>query len=277
MKDSVRNLKEAAITKKNGGPLKDGRKGREENQSVRRALDVLDVLAGSLEPIGVRELARTLGFAPSIAQRLLITLANAGYVEQKGVGSRYVIGYKSFQVGNTFLTQNSFLSLVMPELESLANLDITGFLGVLRQSIVVYLATVQGNGPIAVKRQLGSITHPHSTALGKALLSEYSDAEVTVLLPPTLPQLTKNTTVSLDALLAELAQIRKKGYALNDQENRVGVFSVGAVIRDATGTAVGALSGAVPSSSLDSKSQKRIIGLVVESARRVSQRLGSRG
>jgi DNA-binding IclR family transcriptional regulator len=277
MKDSVRNLKEAAITKKNGGPLKDGRKGREENQSVRRALDVLDVLAGSLEPIGVRELARTLGFAPSIAQRLLITLANAGYVEQKGVGSRYVIGYKSFQVGNTFLTQNSFLSLVMPELESLANLDITGFLGVLRQSIVVYLATVQGNGPIAVKRQLGSISHPHSTALGKALLSEYSDAEVTVLLPPTLPQLTKNTTVSLDALLAELAQIRKKGYALNDQENRVGVFSVGAVIRDATGTAVGALSGAVPSSSLDSKSQKRIIGLVVESARRVSQRLGSRG
>lgn len=257
--------------------MKNGKKAREENQSVRRALDVLDVLAGSSEPIGVRELARTLGFAPSIAQRLLITLANAGYVERKGVGSRYVIGFKSFQVGNTFITQNSFLSLVMPELESLANLDITGFVGVLRQSIVVYLATVQGNGPIAVKRQLGSVTHPHSTALGKALLSEYSDAEVIDLLPPTLPQLTKNTTVSLDDLLAELAQIRKKGYALNDQENRIGVFSVGAVIRDASGATVGALSGAVPSSSLNSKSQKRIIGLVVESANRVSQRLGWRG
>ncbi len=248
-----------------------------ENQSVARALAVLDLLSSAATPLGVREIGRQLGVAPSIAQRLVRTLANAGYLEQTGEASRYTIGYRAFQVGNAFVGQNSIHSAVMPELYALADLHINGFLGVLRDHAVVYLATVQSNGPIALTHRPGAQTYLHSTALGKAILAEMPDAQVRRLLEEvSLPKLTKATKVSIPQLLAELREVRELGYATNDEENRYGVYSAGAIVRDSDNRAIGALSGGVPSLGLTKKERSRVIKLVVEAAHNASRRLGAR-
>jgi DNA-binding IclR family transcriptional regulator len=248
-----------------------------ENQSVARALAVLDLLSSTSSPLGVREIARQLGVAPSIAQRLVRTLANAGYLEQTGEASRYTIGYRAFQVGNAFVGQNSIHSAVIPELYALADQHINGFLGVLRDRAVVYLATVQSNGPIALTHRPGSQTYLHSTALGKAILAEMPDVQVRQLLEEaSLPRLTNRTKISIPQLLAELKEIREQGYATNDEENRYGVYSAGAIVRDAENRAIGALSGGVPSSGLTKKERSRVIKLVVEAANNASRRLGAR-
>ena len=247
----------------------------EENQSVRRALGVLDLLAATATPMGVREIARRLGLSSSIAQRLVVTLANAGYIEQSGTNSRYSIGYKAFQTGNAFVMQNNLHSVVMPELNTLAEQNITGFLAVLRGSTVVYLATVQGSGPITVKAQPGTVTHLHSTALGKALLAEFSDEEVKKILTDSPPKLTEQTITSIPRLLEELAIVRQLGYATNNQENRLGVYSAGAVIHDVNNNVVAALSGSVPISTLNEREEHKIIDLVVAAAQRVSRQLGA--
>ncbi|MDC7787145.1 IclR family transcriptional regulator [Rhodoplanes sp. TEM] len=247
-----------------------------ENQSVARALAVLDLLAEQAEPLGVREIARRLGLAPSIAQRLIRTLANAGYLEQVDATLRYRIGYKAFHVGNAFVGQSSLHAAVMPELYALAEQEVSGFLGVRRDRSVVYLATVQSTGPIAVNHRPGAQTHLHSTAMGKALLAEMSDEEVRALLSHRpLPKLTERTKVALPQLVAELATIRRLGYATSDQENRQGFFSVGAVVRDATGAAVAVISGAVPTAGLKSQDRGRIARLVLTAATNASRRLGA--
>jgi DNA-binding IclR family transcriptional regulator len=252
-------------------------KSPSENQSVARALAVLDLLSSTSSPLGVREIARQLGVAPSIAQRLVRTLANAGYLEQTGEASRYTIGYRAFQVGNAFVAQNSIHSAVMPELYALADLHINGFLGVLRDHAVVYLATVQSNGPIALTHRPGSQTYLHSTALGKAILAEMPDSQVRHLLEEaSLPRLTNQTKISIPHLLAELKQVRELGYATNDEENRYGVYSAGAIVRDSENRPIGALSGGVPSSGLTKKERSRVIKLVVEAANNASRRLGAR-
>jgi len=248
-----------------------------ENQSVARALAVLDLLSSTQGPLGVREIARQLGVAPSIAQRLVRTLSNAGYLEQTGETSRYAIGYRAFQVGNAFIAQNSLHSAVMPELYALADQHINGFLGVLRDHAVVYLATVQSNGPIALTHRPGLQTYLHSTALGKAILAAMPDSHVVRLLEEaTLPKLTEQTKVSIPQLLAELKQVRKLGYATNDEENRHGVYSAGAIVLDAENRPIGALSGGVPSLGLTRKERNRVIALVVEAARKASRRMGAR-
>lgn len=246
-----------------------------ENQSVARALCVLDLLASN-SPLGVREIARQLKLAPSIAQRLVRTLTNAGYLEQSGETSRYGIGYRAFQVGNAFIGQNSLHSAVMPELYALADLHINGFLGVLRDHAIVYLATVQSNGPIALTHRPGAQTYLHSTALGKAILAEMADAQVRQLLEEaSLPRLTEQTKVSVPQLLAELKQVRLQGYATSDGENRLGVYSAGAVVLNSENRAIGALSGGVPNAGLTKKERTRVIELVVEAARNASRRLGA--
>lgn len=248
-----------------------------ENQSVARAIAALNILAASTTPLGVRELARQLDVAPSIAQRLVRTLSNAGFIEQIEETSRYTIGYRAFLVGNAFIGQSSIHSVVMPELYALADQQINGFLGVLRDRAVVYLANVQSTGPIALTHRPGSQTYLHSTSLGKALLAEMTDQQIRALLgSDPLPRLTNTTKVTVNQLLAEMKSIRSQGYALNEEENRVGVFSVGAVVRDASNRVIGALSGGVPSAILNKKERTRIIGLVVQAAKNASRRLGAR-
>jgi DNA-binding IclR family transcriptional regulator len=248
-----------------------------ENQSVARAIEVLNLLAASNVPLGVRELARQLDVAPSIAQRLVRTLSKAGFIEQIEETSRYAIGYRAFLVGNAYIGQSSIHSAAMPELYALADQHITGFLGVLRDRAVVYLANVQSNGPIALTHRPGSQTYLHSTSLGKALLAEMTDQQIRSLLGnEPLPRLTSHTKVSVTQLIAEIRSVRAQGYAINEEENRAGVFSVGAVIRDASNRVIGALSGGVPSSVLNKKERARIISLVIQAARNTSRRLGAR-
>jgi DNA-binding IclR family transcriptional regulator len=248
-----------------------------ENQSVARAIEVLNLLAASNVPLGVRELARQLDVAPSIAQRLVRTLSKGGFIEQTEETSRYAIGYRAFLVGNAYIGQSSIHSAAMPELYALADQHITGFIGVLRDRAVVYLANVQSNGPIALTHRPGSQTYLHSTSLGKALLAEMTDQQIRSLLGnEPLPRLTSHTKVSVTQLIAEIRAVRAQGYAINEEENRVGVFSVGAVIRDASNRVIGALSGGVPSSVLNKKERARIISLVIQAARNTSRRLGAR-
>jgi DNA-binding IclR family transcriptional regulator len=247
-----------------------------ENQSVTRALGILDLLAGVSEPLGVREIARRMRLPPSNIQRLVKTLANAGYLEQTDPTLRYTIGYRAFQVGSAFVAQNSLFSAVMPELYMLADNHITGFLGVLRDRSVVYLATVQSEGPIAINHRPGSQTHLHSTAMGKALLAEMPDDEVRKLLGEgPLPRLTSQTKASLPSLLGELRNIRRAGFATSDEENRQGFFSAGVVVRDARGSAVAVISGAVATAMLRAQDRARISRLVVAAAQNASRKLGA--
>jgi DNA-binding IclR family transcriptional regulator len=103
------------------------------------------------------------------------------------------------------------------------------------------------------------------------------DSQVRHLLKEaSLPRLTNQTKISIPQLLAELKQVREVGYATNDEENRYGVYSAGAIVRDSENRPIGALSGGVPSSGLTKKERSRVIKLVVEAANNASRRLGAR-
>ncbi len=250
--------------------------GSGENQSVTRAIDILNLLAASSEPLGVREVARRLELAPSNVQRLIKTLAKAGFLEQTEGTMRYKIGYRAFQVGSVFVGQNSLYSAVMPELYTLAANHITGFLGVLRDRSVVYLATVQSEGPIAITHRPGSQTHLHSTAMGKALLAEMNDSDIRAILGAgPLPRVTPRTKVTLQQLIKEIEAIRRLGYATSEEENRQGFFSAGAVVRDAGGNAIAVVSGAVPTGALNVKDRTTIARQVLEAAQNASRKLGA--
>ena len=254
------------------------RKGRttEENQSVARALKILNLMADHAEPLGVREVARQLRVAPSIAHRLVKTLANGGFLEQTSEASRYKIGYKAFQIGNAFVGQKNLHAAVMPELYALAEQQINAFLGVLRDRSVIYLATVQSNEPVAITHRPGAQTYLHSTAMGKALLAEMSDENVRALLAHgPLPRLTPQTKTSMNQLLSDLHDVRRLGYAISDAENREGFFSVGSVIRDSTSRAIAVISGAIPRVNLTTRERAKIVRRVVDAARNASRKLGA--
>jgi DNA-binding IclR family transcriptional regulator len=164
----------------------------------------------------------------------------------------------------------------MPELYHLASQHITGFLGVLRENMVVYLATVQSEGPVAVTHRPGSQTYLHSTAMGKALLAEMDDSRIRgILTARPLPRLTPKTLISVPQLMKEIEVIRRTGVAISEEENRYGFFSAGTVVRDFSGTAIAVMSGAVPAALVRSDDRARIADHVYQAAQRASLKLGA--
>jgi DNA-binding IclR family transcriptional regulator len=256
----------------------DNRDNMDKNlsQSVARALSVLNLLGDSGGELGFRVVARRLKIAPSIAQRLLSTLAASNYVEHGADGLKYRIGHRAFQIGQAYLSHTDLQAVSLPELRIMAERDrINAYLGVLRDGAVIYLAALQSHGPIAITSAPGSRGWLHSTAFGKALLAELADEEVARIVgPEPFHRLTKHTKTALTSLLTELADVRRLGYAVSDQENLDSVFAVGAVIRDATGQAIAALSGALPRNQLGPNDRENLCKVVCAAALRISLRLG---
>lgn len=246
------------------------------SQTAARALNVLELL-GSKGELGVRDIARNLEVAPSMAQRMVNTLAAAGFIEKAAESSKWKIGYKAFQIGSAFLSNVDLNAAVSPELRSLAeDHEVNSFLGVLRDRSVVYLAAVQSSAAIKISNTPGSRTHLHSTALGKALVSSMTDAEAEELLGPApYLQLTKKTRRSFNAIQKDLQECRRLGYAICDEENIDNVYAAGSPIRNAAGQTIAALSGALPRQKLGSKAMMDLCRLVRDAAARVSQRLGA--
>lgn len=246
------------------------------NQSVARALRIMQTLAAGAGGLGVRELARAIGVSPSIAQRLVSTLAEFGFAEQDA-GRKYRVGLGAFSVGNTFLSGNSLVRESLDELQRLAEeYQLNAYLGVLRGRSVVYLLALQSSGPIAIKSSPGAETHLHSTALGKALLLGVREPDVARLLGrEPYVRLTNRTRTRLAQVLADLKAARRCGYTVSDEENLVGVHAIGAPVRDGSGATVAAVSGALARHEVTRARLPALATLVREAADRISSRLGA--
>jgi len=246
------------------------------NQSVARALKILEFLAAAGAPQGVRDVARSLGIPSSIAQRLLATLAGQGFAEQDA-SRKYGIGLRAFAVGNTFVGGNALAREALDELQALAERHrLNAYLGVLRNRSVVYLLACQSSGPIAIRTAAGAETHLHSTALGKALLCGLTDEAARRLLGrEPYQRLTLHTRTRFATLSPELREGRRAGWVASDEENLLGVYAIGAPVRDAGGGVIAAISGALPRHEATRATLVQVQRLVVAAAERISRRLGA--
>ncbi len=252
-------------------------KGSSRSQSAARALQILLLLAEENEPLGVREIARRLKVASSIAQRYITTLAEWDFVERAPDGQKYKIGYRAFQVGQSYVAKNRLQEVSLSELRRMAEKDeINAYLGVLRDRSVIYLEALQSRGPIAITSAPGTRGELHATAFGKALLADLSDEEIAAQLgSEPYAGKTPKTKTTFEQVIQDIKEVRRLGYAISDGENLPSVFAVGAVIRDRTGRAVAAVSGALPRSDMQDKDRERLREAVVAAAQRISTKLGA--
>ncbi len=252
-------------------------KGSSRSQSAARALQILLLLAEENEPLGVREIARRLKVASSIAQRYITTLAEWDFVERAPDGQKYKIGYRAFQVGQSYVAKNRLQEVSLSELRRMAEKDeINAYLGVLRDRSVIYLEALQSRGPIAITSAPGTRGELHATAFGKALLADLSDEEIAAQLgSEPYAGKTPKTKTTFEQVIQDIREVRRLGYAISDGENLPSVFAVGAVIRDRTGRAVAAVSGALPRSDMQERDRERLREAVVAAAQRISTKLGA--
>jgi DNA-binding IclR family transcriptional regulator len=217
-------------------------------QSLERALDLLEALA-STDELGVSDLAARTGLVPSTAHRLLGTLVSRGYAAQSPASGRYLLGYKLLELTSGLQDRLERLrTAARPHLEAI--MDQTGEttnLVVLEGRNAVYIESVTGTRSVRLFTEIGQAIPAHTSGSGKALLAWRATADVEALLGEgPLPASTPRTLTTVTALLEDLTEIRRRGYATDDEEHELGVACVATPVLDATGLPLAAISVSGP-------------------------------
>jgi IclR family KDG regulon transcriptional repressor len=222
-------------------------KPSEGSQTLARGLKLLDVIAEGREGVPVRDLAAAMGLPRSIVQRLLYTLEAEGFLERHPLQVGYRLAIKLWRLGCQSVRRLSVRDLARPHLEELAQrTNEMVKLAVLTGSDVVYIDGIESSQSIRAYVPIGGSAPAHSSATGKAILAFLPPAALDAILAPRLPRHTAATIADRAGFEAELAEVRRTGWAKNREEWRDGVCAAAVPLFDSARAVIASLSVTVP-------------------------------
>ncbi len=208
--------------------------GGAQVKSAVRTVELLEFFAGRPGMHSLAAVQEAVGYPKSSLYMLLRTLVDLGWVETDATGTRYGIGVRALLVGTSYIDGDEVVAAARPSLDRLSD-DTTETIHLARLDgangmNVVYLATRQSQHYLRPFTRVGRRLPAHSTSLGKALLATYPDEQVRKMLPETLTALTEHTITDREKLIEELHQVRDQGFAVDREENTVGLRCFGIAI-----------------------------------------------
>src|SRR5215470_15696967 len=201
-------------------------------QSVDRALSIIETLAEDNEGYRLSDLAIRTGLSTSTVHRLLATLESRRFVAFDRNESKWHVGVRSFTVGATFARRRNFTAQAIPYLRKLRDLTReTANLAVVDDEFIIVLTRMESREIMRSLTKVGGRVAMVASGVGKAVLATYSDEDVgAIIRHHGMPRLTEKSIVRPGDLFKELATIRKQGFAVDDEEARMGLRCIAAVI-----------------------------------------------
>lgn len=248
-------------------------------QTVRRAIDLLGVLAANPNGQSLRQLTESLGLTKSTTHRLISALVSGGLVSLCPDTKRYRLGIKLLELSAALLDSMDVREQARPFMQQLSDFSgETVHLGVLDGFEVVFIGHIESPESLRMSGRVGRRSPVHSTSLGKALVAWMEEAELRHLLSRThMAAQTDRTITDPDEFVRAVVQVRTLGYSVDEEENRVGIRCLGAPVRDYTGQVIAAISVSGPSFRFTPEKALQIAVHLVEAAAGVSERMGWRG
>jgi DNA-binding IclR family transcriptional regulator len=244
-------------------------------RSVDRAAALLLALGECPAEAGVSELARRLGLHKSTASRLLATLERRGLVEQDEGSGKYRLGLVVIRLAERAERTLDLRTIALPELERLARVTReTVTLGIVAADACLTVAQVDGPNMVACPDWTGRTTPLHCVASGKVLLAAMAERDVLRIARPGLPARTERTITGLEALLEELARIRRRGFATAFSEWIEGTNGVAVPVADARGRVIASIGVWGPAFRVTAGRVGEIVTSTREAAAAVTVRLG---
>jgi DNA-binding IclR family transcriptional regulator len=243
--------------------------------SVATALRLLKCFSEDEAELGVTTLARRLGVAKSTVYRLVSTLVSEGMLEQNRDTERYRLGIALFGLGALVRQRMNVSTEARPYLFDLREAtNETIHLALLDGADILYVYDLESTQAIRMRANLGERKPALCTAEGRAMLAFRPEAEIAALLKQGFRPRTPKTVTDADKLRGALAEVRRVGFAREDEQSELGMRSIAAPIRDAAGDVVAAVGMAGPMQRLSDKVLAQYAPQVAETARVISTRLG---
>jgi IclR family acetate operon transcriptional repressor len=244
-------------------------------QSVDRALQIIETLAEDDEGYRLTDLAIRTGLSPSTVHRLLTTLENRRFVQFDREGSKWHIGAQSFVVGSTFMHRRNFAAQALPYLRKLRDQTReTANLAIVDDESIIVVSRIESREVMRSLTKVGGRVAMSVSGIGKAVLATLSDADVTAIIRREgMPRLTEKSIVRPGELFRELEIVRRRGYAVDNEEARLGLRCVAAVIFNDCNEPLAAISVSGMTDRLSDERVPEIGGIVCQVAAELTSEL----
>lgn len=257
----------------------EGGAGSDDNagsRSVRRALDIFELVLKHNQPVTVAQIITELSIPKSTAYELVRTLSDGDYLEPAGKGSGLFLGRRLYELGMAYRSHVDLLrdgSRIAEELR-----DETGEtvqLSVLENDLMMVLFKEEGIRPLRIISTVGSRVPVNWAAAGRLLVSDLDDEALTRLLTATNRQSpTGRAILDVKKLITQIRKFRRQGYATELNETNEHAGCVAAPVIDGAGRCIAALSIVAPEQRLTKPNRDQLIAAVIAAAQKLSRRLG---
>jgi IclR family acetate operon transcriptional repressor len=251
---------------------------RNSSSSLRRALGLVRVVAAHHAEGGctLGRLSADAGLAKSTVVRLMAPLLEFGYVEVEPVSGRHRLGAAVARLGSTYLDGLDVRAAAADVLRTLAAETAETVHLLVPQGVwMVYVDKAEAPRPVRMASRVGARQPMYSTASGVAYLAASDGDAFAAVVAAGLAPRTPNTPTAPAALRAAVGLARERGYAVDDIANEAHIRAVAAVVVDATGRPVAAISIVGPDYSLTPDRVEPLGRRAIAAADAVSARLGA--
>ena len=235
-------------------------------QSLERGLLVIRALAAP-EPRTLSDVARATGLSRAAARRFLLTLERLGYVRE--ARGRFALTPRVLELGYAYLSSLTLPEVAQPHLERLAGrVHESSSVSILDGPDIVYVARVPARRIMSVSISVGTRFPAYATSMGRVLLAGLPPAGLEAALARTqLQAITPSTITARADLERELDRVRRRGWALVDQELEAGLRSVAVPVRDGAGEVAAAMNLSVHASRATvTELRRRLLPPLLEAA-----------
>jgi len=243
--------------------------------SLDRAVAVLEVLGESDTPMSLAEICQRMNLHKSTAHRSLMVLERSALIERTQE-NRFRLGLKLYELGNRAVEQIGLRARVHPYFRRLSmQVGETVHLSVLQKTSVVYLDKVEPNRRVCMSSKIGTSNPVYCTSMGKAMLAfQPEDVIDQIIAKIRFVRYTPKTICTTEALLKALERVRRRGYAIDDEEIELGVRCIGAPIFNENHRAIASVSVSGPASRITVQSVPAIAEHLLRCCREISASLG---
>jgi DNA-binding IclR family transcriptional regulator len=246
-------------------------------QALARASAIIDVIAaGCEEGVGLSDISRATALNKTTAFNLIASLVTLRFLEQDAQSRRYRLGLRNLELGRIVQNRLHISHLARPILAGLCRkTNETVNLGLPDLLDLLVVDSFQGSRILHATTYAGWRSLYHCTALGKAFMAKW-DAPMrqTVYDSCGLPEQTPNTITDIVALEAQLTMFREQGYAVDQEENEIGVNGIASSIVDGLGEVAAAISVAGPASRLTEDALEQMAPDVMAAANSIAVAIG---
>ena len=207
------------------------------------AIKILEILAMSDTPLGISDISKLIGVNKNMVFRVINSLENAGWVYMENADEKkYHLTLRPFQMTHRAAERLNINTAAMPYLYRLwKTWGESTYLGILKENKVLYIQHLDSVHDIRVSGTLGGTYDLYCSAPGKVLLAYSGDSFIESYLKQPLSYRTDHTFTDPQMLLKELENIRKNGYAIDDEESSRGILCIAAPIFSGDGQVLGAV------------------------------------